>query len=673
LESVLSQTVVCEAIVVLDRPSEKANVEHLLGGLEYKLLISQSKGASFARNLGVTSATTELVAFLDDDDYWRESKIEMQLRDHIPGQAFVSTCATSFRRSNGKLSRKTAKRFSPEVELMQDYLVKRHGLKFGSVFFCTSTLVISKNLAAKVPWDDSLPKHQDWDLFIRLSEVPSLVIHQVTQELVVVQQGSRESISSTIGVKKSLPFFEKHGTKISQKPSTDFILLHLYLPWLLVSPKEGKFSNLPKLRSAPNLVVTVRFLVGLVRHIGLRKIAFPEVASRIDSSSSAVFSLVVGRAVSALSQAVLLLWISSLSSPESLNFALVWFTAGLLLAGLTDFGFTNLITKTGKTDFQQARRYLGISTTISMIILAIIGAGATALSFFGIDTYLVVAGAVLLSWGVVENITESINMLQVTQNKANIAGFSMGLRRILALALFPLLVIQLGPIMAFALSVFLGSSLTLLIGMKNFTISISATKGLLRLLAPLATFSLLNQARNLESILVANLYPVRDSAAFSLGTRLSNPLTIVGGSMGNVILARENLVSEAKLNRWTLIFALSAFSVVAVGVLVQDQALISISAILPWFTQTYFLVLIFILARSVLFAWVTIQYSLLIAIDQDRLAAIIQTIFTVASLALLSVMGIAGAPINYLMLTLMTLALVQAFVYDQVLRRTSKW
>lgn len=81
VDSVRRQTCTDFEVVVVDDGSTQDTAAALAGyGDGIRLIRQQNSGASAARNRGVREARGSLIAFLDADDFWHASKLELQLR-----------------------------------------------------------------------------------------------------------------------------------------------------------------------------------------------------------------------------------------------------------------------------------------------------------------------------------------------------------------------------------------------------------------------------------------------------------------------------------------------------------------------------------------------------------------------------------------------------------------
>ncbi len=111
-----------------------------------------NRGGSAARNTGIAAATGEFIAFLDDDDEWEPKKTEEQLKalkhyDVVVCTDGVGTVLSRYR------SNKT-------IELAD----LRDGPWGG-----TGVLMARTKIVKQMMFDESLPRGQDWDLFIRIA------------------------------------------------------------------------------------------------------------------------------------------------------------------------------------------------------------------------------------------------------------------------------------------------------------------------------------------------------------------------------------------------------------------------------------------------------------------------------------------------------------------------
>lgn len=81
IESVLDQTFDDFEILVIDGAKSESTRELVrsFGDGRIRYIPQKGKGIANARNLGVSKARGEFIAFLDDDDRWRRDKLELQL------------------------------------------------------------------------------------------------------------------------------------------------------------------------------------------------------------------------------------------------------------------------------------------------------------------------------------------------------------------------------------------------------------------------------------------------------------------------------------------------------------------------------------------------------------------------------------------------------------------
>ncbi len=224
LESVRSQTFAgsIEAIVVVDSheplPSRVTELADVI------LYTSGGQGAPAARNLGVKSARGDWLAFLDDDDVWEAQKIQTQVA--ILGEQETTIVGSRHRHvasDGGSVSGPLPRQVIHPDERIEDYLFRRRIPAAGRASMYTSTLICSTTLARRVPWDETLRRHQDWDWLIRANREAHAIFIQVPEPLAVIQVGTEGSISASDRWEESLAWGATVLAASDPHTLTDFV------------------------------------------------------------------------------------------------------------------------------------------------------------------------------------------------------------------------------------------------------------------------------------------------------------------------------------------------------------------------------------------------------------------------------------------------------------------
>ena len=163
IHSVLNQTYPLVEVIIVDDCSSDCTQETILNSfandsrvIYYKL--NKNSGACVARNVGVKLSKGKFVAFLDSDDSFIPDKIEKQV--NLLKKTNSLLCATDFTyiQSNGE--EKYVKSFTGKETIYENLLYCN--------FITTGTLLGYKDCFVDIPFDESLPRYQDWDLVLRL-------------------------------------------------------------------------------------------------------------------------------------------------------------------------------------------------------------------------------------------------------------------------------------------------------------------------------------------------------------------------------------------------------------------------------------------------------------------------------------------------------------------------
>jgi glycosyltransferase involved in cell wall biosynthesis len=237
VETVLNQTISCLEIIIIDDGStdNTADVVKRFGDDRIKYIrLDHNKGAPGARNVGLSVAKGEFIAFQDSDDEWHLDKLEKQVAVFKSAVENVGVVYSAvWRIKNGK---KTY--ISGQMGLRGDGVLKRELLRCNFIDLPSS--LVRKQCFSKVGFfDDELLCLEDWELWIRISECYKFVY---LEEPLVDAYYSDDSIS--INFKKVPIYWEyilnKHYHKFSKYAD---LLAGLYYSWAKAYCTHGDFNK----------------------------------------------------------------------------------------------------------------------------------------------------------------------------------------------------------------------------------------------------------------------------------------------------------------------------------------------------------------------------------------------------------------------------------------------
>lgn len=269
VKSIVDQ-VDCRAtpIVVLDKPEKHQEVEHLLDGLSYELYVTSSIGAAGARNIGLDAARSDFVGYLDDDDLWLPEKAALQIRaiqNSWDPSHTVSVVESIFVREDGNIGSTKPRIFDPGRQTLAEHLVERRSFRYGSVVFNTPSLLGPRPLMQSIQWDEKLPKHEDWDLIVRLGSIPNLHWEIINQPLVEVYQGSADSLSALSDWQHGKKWLQLHDKELSGRARADFVCIHMLQHAVRERSTIGVSQSLKDFRwSLPHVPAIVRCIAGII-------------------------------------------------------------------------------------------------------------------------------------------------------------------------------------------------------------------------------------------------------------------------------------------------------------------------------------------------------------------------------------------------------------------------
>lgn len=170
LDSIIAQDLQDFELIVVDDGSIDKTVEIIkqkLGDVKFKYEIIECShaGPGAARNIGVSHASCDWVAFLDSDDAWFESKLSRVLD-------IINTCfdinfichLENIQFADGSSSISNYKNFSYDKRLDRQLYFKN--------FFSTSAVVLKRDLfLVSGYFDENMRNAQDYELWLKFANV----------------------------------------------------------------------------------------------------------------------------------------------------------------------------------------------------------------------------------------------------------------------------------------------------------------------------------------------------------------------------------------------------------------------------------------------------------------------------------------------------------------------
>jgi len=259
VKSVLSQSYTNLEIVVVDDASPNDDTSRLIAELNderiHLIKHEVNKGVSAARNTGIKNARGIYVAFLDDDDIWLEDKINIQLEVIKDDDSFAVTSAYYVSKNNEYYY----------VQKVKQSSIRLSDMRHGSLYTC-SGLMVRKDYAERVLFDEAIGHGEDWDFFIRLSNLKN--IKYLERPLFIQNDGNHQRITNKVKQKYSpdeikyrLEQLDKHSEYLG-KYWRKYHEVCLYLGY--IGKKENRFKLLFIVAKEHGIKVTMHVLFNKV-------------------------------------------------------------------------------------------------------------------------------------------------------------------------------------------------------------------------------------------------------------------------------------------------------------------------------------------------------------------------------------------------------------------------
>lgn len=212
IDSALAQTYPLKEVIVILNGQE--NFQTLIESFpsDNRLIIIEQRhaGVSAARNAGIEAATSDFVAFLDDDDFWFPNKTETQLHKNLFQHADILSCRAKFIGRTNKVKPKS-------LLDDRDILSKIYSQKFplSRIYgIPTPSALVRTQLAKKFPFDENLSEREDLWFFhtllkngAKICQIPDVLLTVNSLKLIrrnVTLESDLDWFSKLESVKKNL-------------------------------------------------------------------------------------------------------------------------------------------------------------------------------------------------------------------------------------------------------------------------------------------------------------------------------------------------------------------------------------------------------------------------------------------------------------------------------------
>lgn len=220
LKTVRDQTYPNMEILVVDDAS-RDDTESVVGNVSDPrvryIRRTENGGAAAARNTGVAEAHGKYVAFLDSDDEWMPEKLRRQVAvaDQMINPEFVVYSAVFVDTGNARFRLPARGKYVNEA--VGDYVLANGGL------IHTSTLLLPAEIMRRMPFSTRYPKHEDWDLFLRLEQRGVNWIY-LQNPMAVWNNDVRPGRLTQLHHENSLGWLRDHRTALSQRAQHAFLV-----------------------------------------------------------------------------------------------------------------------------------------------------------------------------------------------------------------------------------------------------------------------------------------------------------------------------------------------------------------------------------------------------------------------------------------------------------------
>lgn len=236
LKSVLAQTYSNLEVIIVDDGSKESALDLLEPFLSDRVRYHRytpNQGACHARNVGVSLARGEYIAFQDSDDLWLPRKLEKQMAAMAEKKADFLFCGLERRNLNSNTSEYVpALGFDESGDSIAQLLWENR--------VSTQTILVRREVFEAICFDETLRRLQDWDFTLQAAKA-GLRIAYLPEALV---QADIQADSITVQVGGAEPFealYRKYAAEFRAVPAAEAkMLTQIARRCAMTEPKKAK-------------------------------------------------------------------------------------------------------------------------------------------------------------------------------------------------------------------------------------------------------------------------------------------------------------------------------------------------------------------------------------------------------------------------------------------------
>lgn len=197
IESVFSQTYPSWELIIVNDGSDD-NSRKVINQFDDRITVishDENRGIAAAMNTGIRNASGEFIAFLDQDDLWKEDKLLLSVQEmgELESPGLVQTgLENRDDQHNEKKIIKAGYGDIPDRALARDLLLRT------KPFYSSSTMMVSKRAIGEVGlFDERLTRWADQEMWIRVLSHPEFSSTCVPKSLVIKRSHSDQATQDT--------------------------------------------------------------------------------------------------------------------------------------------------------------------------------------------------------------------------------------------------------------------------------------------------------------------------------------------------------------------------------------------------------------------------------------------------------------------------------------------